>query len=147
MSKVLLLEDQFLIAMMFEDILNEMGHRIVGIAATCDAGMSLLRNEKPDFAVVDLHLADGPCYDLIAEAKIRKIPIVVITGAMLDPADDRLANTKILSKPFDPDQLKAVVVELSALSARPSSTDSGVCGAARTGRSHKFADEGADSSP
>jgi DNA-binding response OmpR family regulator len=137
MSNVLLLEDQFLIAMLFEDILNEMGHRVVGIAATCDAGMSLLRDEKPDFAVVDLHLADGPCYDLIAEAKTRNIPFVVITGAMFDPADDRLNNTKILSKPFDPDQLKAAVAELSALSAVTSSTDSAVHGAERTGRSNQ----------
>lgn len=145
MSKVLLLEDQILIAMMFDDILSDMGHRVVGIAATCDTGMSLLLNEKPDFAVIDLHLADGPCYDLIAEAKMRNIPIVVITGAMIDHADERLANTKILSKPFDPDQLKAVVAELSALSERQSSTNNGVVGAER--RSNKFMDEGADSSP
>lgn len=58
--RVLIVEDEVLIALELEDLLAEAGHVPVGIAATSEEAMRLGHDLKPDVALVDIHLADGP---------------------------------------------------------------------------------------
>jgi len=57
--KVLIAEDDLLIADMIEDILVENGYEVCGIACTVADAVSLIRQHKPDLAVIDIRLADG----------------------------------------------------------------------------------------
>ena len=58
--RVLIVEDEVLIALELEDLLAEAGHVSVGIAATSAEAVRLGHDLKPDVALVDIHLADGP---------------------------------------------------------------------------------------
>ncbi len=109
MAYVLLVEDELLISMMLEDELVELGHRVAGVATTVEGGLALLRTVSPDFALVDFHLADGDCRDLIADLKLRRIPFVLVTGARIDRSDTRFGGIDVLAKPVDMDQLTAVL--------------------------------------
>src|SRR5476651_650530 len=59
MLKVLIAEDDLMIADMAEEILVEHGYEVCGIARTVAEAVALGRLHKPDLAVIDLRLADG----------------------------------------------------------------------------------------
>ena len=59
MLKVLIAEDDFMIADMTEEMLVESGYEVCGIARTVDEAVALGRLHEPDLAVIDLRLADG----------------------------------------------------------------------------------------
>ncbi len=99
--RVLICEDELLIAMLLEDELGDLGYSVAGVASTVTAGLALLQDPLPDFAVVDFQLADGFCYELIAALKSMSIPIVLVTGAQIDPEDVRLAGIDVVTKPLE----------------------------------------------
>ncbi len=57
--RILIVEDEFLIALELESLLQDLGHDVVGIAASSQEAVALGRELKPDLAFVDIHLADG----------------------------------------------------------------------------------------
>jgi len=59
MLKVLIAEDELMIADMVEETLVSNGYEVCGIARTVDDAVALGRRHKPDLAVIDLRLADG----------------------------------------------------------------------------------------
>src|ERR1700687_3250505 len=59
MLKVLIAEDDFMIADMAEEVLVEHGYEVCGIARTVAEGVALGQRHKPDLALIDLQLADG----------------------------------------------------------------------------------------
>jgi DNA-binding response OmpR family regulator len=57
--KVLIAEDDLMIADLIEDCLTAGGYEICGIARTVDEGIALGRLHRPDLAIIDMRLADG----------------------------------------------------------------------------------------
>ncbi len=57
--KVLIVEDEFLVAVNLEAMIEELGYTSVGIAADKPSALDLA-TEQPDLALVDLNLRDGP---------------------------------------------------------------------------------------
>ncbi len=57
--RILIVEDEFLIALELECLLQDAGHDVVGIAASSSEANALARDLSPDLAFVDIHLADG----------------------------------------------------------------------------------------
>jgi len=57
--RILIVEDEFLIALELESLLQEAGHDVVGIAASSEEAIALGEKVRPDLAFVDIHLADG----------------------------------------------------------------------------------------
>jgi DNA-binding response OmpR family regulator len=107
--RVVVVEDELLIAMMLEDELTDLGHRVTGVASTVEGALALLRSATVDFALVDLQLADGDCFDLIAELKTRHIPFALVTGARIDVEDGRFGHVDVLEKPVDLERLTEVL--------------------------------------
>jgi CheY-like chemotaxis protein len=112
-TTVLIIEDEPLIAMTLESIVADMGHRVVGIAATKAEALSLLRSKKPGLILADIQLADGSSgQDAVLEYSqtsnhapaifITAFPERVLTGTKPEP-------TFIITKPFEAEQVKAVV--------------------------------------
>jgi DNA-binding response OmpR family regulator len=117
MVHVLLLEDDFLIAMMLEDELRDLGHCVVSVA-TVERGLALLRQSPPDFAIVDFQLADGDSFDLILQMQMRKIPLVLVTGSRIDRTDASLADVEVLTKPVNLDQLTRILMRVHVAQVR-----------------------------
>jgi AmiR/NasT family two-component response regulator len=99
MAKVLIAEDEQLIADHLKSILLNSGYDVCGIASTVAEGVSLAKYHKPDFAIINFHLADG---DLGTElsAELEEIPglgILFATGSRgstLTAADGHACLTK-----------------------------------------------------
>ena len=101
MPKVLIAEDGSTIAGLMEEILVEHGYEVSGIASTVAQAVALARQQKPDLAVIDLHLADNGLGTEIAAqlGEIEHFGILYITGAsqVILTATDGHAR---LAKPF-----------------------------------------------
>ncbi|MET3893717.1 CheY-like chemotaxis protein [Bosea sp. OAE506] len=76
-TKVLIVEDEVLIAMETEAIVEDLGHYPVGIAATSQEALALAAAEEPDVALVDVNLADGPTGPEVG-ARLAELGIAVV---------------------------------------------------------------------
>jgi DNA-binding response OmpR family regulator len=100
--KVLIAEDDLMIADMTEAILVAQGYEVCGIARTVAEGVALGRLHMPDLAVIDLRLADGGLGTAIASelGVLGRLGVLYATGnishVMLTAAD----GDACLSKPY-----------------------------------------------
>ena len=119
MLKVLIAEDDLMIADMAEEFLVEFGYEVCGIARTVAEAVALGRRHRPDFAVIDLRLADGGLGTEIA-ARLGahgKVGVLYATGNvshdMLTTADGHAC----LAKPYRATDLRRsleIVAEIVA---------------------------------
>ena len=95
--KILVVEDELLIALEIEMIIGDLGHDVVGIADTCAEALKLAAEHKPDAATVDLRLRGGDRgEDLARELRDRLgIRSIFISGNLDKP-------TRILLEPLQP---------------------------------------------
>jgi DNA-binding response OmpR family regulator len=108
---VLVLEDEPLIAIDLEDILQRAGfHDIVTISSRADA-QQWLSTHTPSIAVVDPHLRDGMCIEVIRTLTERKVPFVVHSGERPEDAeeDNGFHKGHWVAKPSEPEALVAAI--------------------------------------
>jgi CheY-like chemotaxis protein len=104
---ILIVEDEPLIAMMLEDFLDSLGHRIVAIADCVADAMPHVENGGFDVAIVDVHLRGGEAAWPIADKLLeRGIPFVVATGGHIEPPPARHAGAPLLAKPYTIDAVE-----------------------------------------
>jgi two-component SAPR family response regulator len=120
--RVFVVEDDPLIVMMMEEILDEFGCSIVGIAGTLSQAM---RNidlvvASADGAILDVNLGSGqdsyPFADALLEARV---PFIFETGYHSDFLEPRFRQIPILPKPVQPEPLAAALAEFRLRDARP----------------------------
>lgn len=104
---ILIVEDEPLIAMMLEDFLDTLGHRVVGTAETVQDAMARIEEGGFDIAIVDVHLKDGervwPVADRLAAAGL---PFILATGGHIEPPPSEHAAAPVLSKPYTIDAIE-----------------------------------------
>lgn len=108
-AKVLIVEDEFLVALQLEDILTEAGHHVVGIVPDCAAVETI--DETPQVALVDLNLRDGPSGPVIARMLAEKFGTVIIYVTANPAQIGRPAHTAIgvVQKPFSHHAILAAI--------------------------------------
>ena len=98
--RVLIIEDEALIAMLIEDMLIDLGHEIAGIASRMADAIREAENGSFDFAILDVNLDGTPSYPVADILKARGIPFVFATGYGPKGLDPSHAGTATLQKPF-----------------------------------------------
>ena len=78
--RVLVIEDEMLVAMEFESLLQRQGCAVVGPASTVDRALALLDRDQPDAALLDLNLNGEPATAVAVALKTRGVPFVLVTG-------------------------------------------------------------------
>ena len=109
--RVLLVEDEAMVAMMIEDMLCELGCAVVGPASRVASALELLARETVDAAVLDVNVAGElvfPVADVLAAAGT---PFVFSTGYGLAGLDARHAARPVLQKPYGRERLFAALAE------------------------------------
>lgn len=100
-ARVLVVEDELLVAMLIEDYLRDLGYEVVGPAMRLDQGLELARSEQIDFAMLDINLASDlsfPIADVLTE---RGIPFIFSTGGGRGRLTACHKDAITLHKPFD----------------------------------------------
>ncbi len=112
--RILLVEDEPLVAMDVESQLLAAGCIVVGPAPTVERARALIEAEPPDAALLDANLA-GTSVETVADALVaRGVPFAFATGYGREALPERHRGVPVLAKPFAPAQLLAVVAGLLA---------------------------------
>ena len=111
-GRVMIIEDETIIAMDLKGIVQAMGHEITGVARTHTAAIELAGQGRPDLILADIQLADGSSgIDAVKDIlKSMDVPVIFITAfpeRLL--TGERPEPTFLITKPFQPETVKAAI--------------------------------------
>ncbi len=98
--RVLVVEDEWLIANELEQDLNEAGFSIVGPVGSVERALEAIEAGRIDAAVLDVRLQSEDSYPVAERLQERKIPFLFITGYSSGEIEDRYRRHACLQKPF-----------------------------------------------
>lgn len=109
-AKVLIVEDEFLIGLELEHALEAHGYRVIGVVADYPGAVALAA-QRPDVALVDINLRDGPTGSLIARelARIAGASIVFVTANPRQVEGPVAGALGVVTKPVESALVAAVV--------------------------------------
>ena len=118
--RVLIVEDEFIIAMEYELMLKDEGHEVVGVAAHAETALAIAREHKPDLALVDVRLQDGATGPEIATylCKALQVPVLFISSNSDRLPDDLHGAVGALAKPVAKSQFAGVIRYIAARIAK-----------------------------
>jgi len=111
-SRVLIIEDESIIALDLENLVSELGHKVVGTAPTRDEAVAKARAQKPGLILADINLGEGGSgIDAVSEIlRSFDIPVIFITAypeRLL--TGERPEPTYLITKPFLPETVQATI--------------------------------------
>jgi PAS domain S-box-containing protein len=106
--KVLVVEDEALVAMMIQEFLTECGHSVIGPISRASEALLAAKEGDFDTAILDINLGDGMAYPVAEVLSARGIPFVFVTGYEADTVDDRFSDAPVLQKPIERQMLQRI---------------------------------------
>lgn len=107
--RLLLVEDEALVAMLVHDIVSDAGASTVHAAPDVEAAISMLQSESIDGAILDVNLC-GETVDAVAdELAARNIPFLFLTGYGRCGIAERFPDATVVNKPFEDAHFLAAV--------------------------------------
>jgi two-component SAPR family response regulator len=109
--RVLVVEDENLVALLLEDLLAELGHIVIGPVARLKKALDLIQGEEIDLAILDVNINGEEAYPIADLLAARDMPFFFSTGygkrSLRAPHQDR----PILQKPFQRHDLEKLFAE------------------------------------
>jgi len=109
-NRVLLVEDEILVAMMMKDILTELGFSVIGPFSRLPEAMVAAVHEDINAGIIDVNLGGEFVYPVADVLAARQIPFVFITGYGVESIDGRFAHVPIVKKPVQRQVLQQIFV-------------------------------------
>lgn len=108
--RILVVEDDALIAMMVEDMLLDLGCRVMGTARGIAEALALVATgEPPDAALLDVNLDGTMVYPLADALRARGVALIFCTGYAEDVLRETDRGCVVLRKPYRPHELAAAL--------------------------------------
>ena len=104
--RALLVEDEAGVALLLEDMLEELGCGVAASAATLARALSAARDAEFDFAVLDVNLDGELVFPVAYVLKERRRPFIFSTGYGRVGLPEAFKNCEVLNKPFSLEDLK-----------------------------------------
>jgi DNA-binding response OmpR family regulator len=111
-ERVLIVEDEAIIAMLLEEALEEAKFDIVGPAATVKEALALITDELPHAALLDVTLAGGHSFAVADELIRNGIPFAFSTGHNAASMRGRYPGIPTITKPFNLAEIAVLVRKL-----------------------------------
>ncbi|HEY4044669.1 MAG TPA: response regulator [Rhodopila sp.] len=110
--RVLVVEDEALVAMLIEDFLTDLGCVVVRIAGTLSQGLALASDASLliDGATLDVNLGGEPVFPIADALRERGVPFVFATGYGKGGLAPRYADYPVIAKPFGFEPLRAALL-------------------------------------
>jgi DNA-binding NtrC family response regulator len=115
--RVLVVEDEGIIAMLLEDMLAELGHDMVASAANIEDARNEASRRVIDLAILDVNLGRQSSHPLARDFNARGIPFILATGYGRKGLGEEWGDGVVLEKPFEVTALSAAIAESLARSA------------------------------
>ncbi len=124
-TKVLIVEDEMVIALDLKGLVEQLGHEVVGIAATHAEAVKLARKHEPGLILADVQLADGSSgIDAVQEIlPSANVPVIFITAfpeRLL--TGERAEPAYLIAKPFLPETVVATISQALFFHNEPAET-------------------------
>ncbi len=110
--RVLVVEDEMMVSMLIEDMLDDLGCKVVGPASRLEEAIELVNSTELDCAVLDVNLGGQPIFPLADILRAKGAPFAFATGygdAGLREVD---RGSPVLQKPFRESDLARILGEL-----------------------------------
>jgi DNA-binding response OmpR family regulator len=100
--RILIVEDEIIVAMDLEDTLTEEGWIVVACVPTVDEALDAIDDFHPEAAILDLNLQGRPSHCVAQKMRNQSIPFVIVSGhGDLQSAHPLLASAPLVSKPWN----------------------------------------------
>jgi CheY-like chemotaxis protein len=108
--RILVVEDEALVAILMRDVLCELGFAVVGPVATMAQALAAAREAPIDAAILDVNVGGEAIYPVADALAARGLPFVFVTGYSADAIERRYARVPVLEKPIQSDVLRTLFV-------------------------------------
>ena len=98
--RVLIVEDEFLLALFLEETLQDLGCEVIGVVSGAAPAQKALAGQKPDGVLLDVNLGGSTAFEIADLLKSREIPFAFATGYSLDDSVRLQYGVPCLQKPL-----------------------------------------------
>ncbi len=98
--RILIVEDEMLVAMNIEDMLIDLGHEVAGLASRLEPALALAREGDFDAAMLDVNLAGEQSFPVADLLRERGVPYLFATGYGVQGIAPEHRGAPVLQKPF-----------------------------------------------
>lgn len=109
-KRILILEDEVLVALDVAEILEKMGVAVVGPAHRVESAMTMLDSNRPDAALLDVNIAGTTSAEVAERLSRDGIPFVLATG--YGAQNDIAGSWAVIDKPYNRKQIEAAFASL-----------------------------------
>ncbi len=113
--RILIVEDEIVVAMFLEDMLTEFGYRVAGVASRLEE--ALARAVDYDMAVLDVHLNGREVFAFADRLEAEGVPFLFATGYGARGIPERHRARLVLQKPYQPEDLRRMLERLASSKA------------------------------
>jgi CheY-like chemotaxis protein len=110
--RVLIVEDEAMIAGLIESILRKGGWSVVGPVATLERALETIERERLDAALLDVRINGRDVYAVADVLMRRRIPFVFVSGFTRKQVPPGYRDCAYIAKPFTPDAILALLEEV-----------------------------------
>lgn len=111
--RLLIVEDEWLIAIELQRIVELLGGTIFGPVGSVEDALQVLSNTKPDAALLDVNLREGRVLPVAEACRDRSVPFALVTGyGRLELEEPLLQSAPRVHKPFDVHDIRNVLTTL-----------------------------------
>src|SRR4051812_18677659 len=113
--RILVVEDEAIVAMMLEEMLSDLGCEVVGPAMTIADALKAAEESRIDAAILDVNVAREPVYPVAELLCSRQVPVIFSTGYGASEERDRYSKFRdcaVLAKPYDSDDLERILTQV-----------------------------------
>jgi DNA-binding NarL/FixJ family response regulator len=107
--KVLVVEDDALVALDLADVIRALGHEVVGPFPSAETAMSASRSDRVDYGLLDFNLGATTSAAVADTLLDRGTPFAFVTGYRPDVLPERFRRVTVLAKPVLTGQLAALL--------------------------------------
>ncbi len=116
-QRLLIAEDEAIIAMLLADVIERLGGVVVGTVKTCAEVITALETSNIDAVILDVHLRGGTSEAVVVAAQERAVPILVCTGSDTQTLPAAFRALPVLKKPWQSEDVDASLNRLFAAAA------------------------------
>ncbi len=110
-KSILIVEDEPLIAMMLEDFLESLGHRVAAVCDDVDEALAWADRGGFDVAILDVQLKDGaPAWPVADRLAANGIAFVLATGGHVEPPPPAHGGVPMLAKPYTIEAIEPAIL-------------------------------------
>ena len=112
-GRVLIVEDEYLIRLLLEDMLEELGFEVAGVASSVSEGKTQAGTAQIDLAILDVNIDGEQVFPVAEVLKSRNLPFCFITGYGAQGLPEQYRSMPTLQKPFQMADLKTTLTKMT----------------------------------